>query len=268
MRHEYYVHGYSQRESSRLTDQADTLAELLHSDTLFDPGSNILDAGCGTGAQTIHIAPKNPQCRFTSIDQNPESLQKAKETIESRGITNVAFQQADLFRLPFADNAFDAVFVCFVLEHLSDPAAALAELKRVLKPHGRILCIEGDHGSWYCHPRSDLAAHTVDCLVRLQRQLGGDALIGRRLYPLLRQAGFQNVRVSPRMVYVDSSRPNLVEGFSKNTFIAMVEGVRERAIAAGLTDAARWDRGIAEMYRATHDDGTFCYTFFKAFAKK
>jgi hypothetical protein len=101
----------------------------------------------------------------------------------------------------------------------------------------------------------------------MQARLGGDALIGRRLYPLLTAAGFANVQVTPRMVYVDSSRPHRVESFSRNTFIAMVEGVREQALALGLMDAAAWDKGIAGMYRATEADGTFCYCFFKAVAR-
>ncbi|MCX5771914.1 MAG: SAM-dependent methyltransferase, partial [Candidatus Hydrogenedentes bacterium] len=86
---------------------------------------------------------------------------------------------------------------------------------------------------------------------------------GRRLYPLLRSAGFHDVRVEPRMVYVDSSRPHLVEGFSKNTFTAMVEGAREKSFEFGLTDEGRWEKGIADLYRATEADGVFCYTFFR-----
>jgi hypothetical protein len=68
------------------------------------------------------------------------------------------------------------------------------------------------------------------------------------------------------MVYVDGSRPELVEGFSKNTFIAMVEGVRGQALSMGLIDAGTWEKGIADLYRATQPDGTFCYTFFKGVA--
>jgi hypothetical protein len=63
---------------------------------------------------------------------------------------------------------------------------------------------------------------------------------------------------------VDASRPELVEGFSKKTFIAMVEGVRERALSLDLVDRVGWEKGIADLYRATEPDGTFCYTFFKA----
>jgi hypothetical protein len=66
------------------------------------------------------------------------------------------------------------------------------------------------------------------------------------------------------MVYVDSSRPDLVERFSKKT----VEGVREQALALGLMDEATWEKGIADLYRATQSDGTFCYTFFKGIAAR
>ena len=89
------------------------------------------------------------------------------------------------------------------------------------------------------------------------------ALIGRELYPLLTEAGFASIRVSPRMVYVDGSRPELADRFTRKTFTAMIEGVREQAIETGLTDAAKFDEGIRALYRAAADDGVFCYTFFK-----
>jgi hypothetical protein len=72
--------------------------------------------------------------------------------------------------------------------------------------------------------------------------------------------------VNPRVVYVDDSRPLLVEGFSRNTFIAMVEGVREEALSLGLIDEPTWNKGIADMYRAAEPGGTFCYTFFRGSA--
>jgi len=65
------------------------------------------------------------------------------------------------------------------------------------------------------------------------------------------------------MVYVDSSRPNLVDGFTRKTFTAMIEGVREEAIAAGLIHPERFDAGIRDLYRTAEADGVFCYTFFK-----
>lgn len=261
-----YVHGYSVVESTRLGDQAATLTDLLHADTRYPAGSRVLEAGCGVGAQTVILAGNSPQASITSVDISPESLVAAQAKVDAAGLTNVTFQQADIFDLDFPAEHFDHVFVCFVLEHLSNPAEALAALARVLKPGGSITVIEGDHGSAYFHPDSALARQAVQCLVDLQRAAGGDSLIGRRLYPVLVRAGYREVGVSPRMVYVDASRPDLVDGFTRKTFTAMVEGVGDQAVGQGLMDEASWAAGIRDLYRTAEDDGTFCYTFFKAVA--
>jgi ubiquinone/menaquinone biosynthesis C-methylase UbiE len=263
-----YVHGYERRENVRLHDQASTLVELLHHDTSYPAGSRVLEAGCGVGAQTVTLAENSPHALITSIDVSEASLAEAKRSVEAAGITNVQFQQADIFHLPFESESFDHVFVCFVLEHLSQPVEALAILKDLLKTGGTMTVIEGDHGSTYFYPDSKAAKEAIQAQVELQKRAGGNANIGRELYPLLRQAGLDSVRVSPRMVYVDSSRPEFVEGFTKKTFTAMIEGIRESAIEAGIIDPATFDQGIRDLYRATEQDGVFCYTFFKAFAKK
>jgi hypothetical protein len=108
----------------------------------------------------------------------------------------------------------------------------------------------------------------INCQVELQRRSGGNADIGRELYPLLNRAGYVLIRVSPRMVYVDAGRPELAEGFTKRTFTAMIEGVREAALAAGMIDPGTFDRGIRDLTRTTEHDGVLCYTFFKAVAIK
>ena len=122
-------------------------------------------------------------------------------------------------------------------------------------------------GQWF-HPHSAAAWKTIQCLIDLQARGGGDALIGRRLYPLVRAAGFRQVRVSPRFVYADASRPAWVEGFTRNTYIAMVEGVRDQALAARMIDRQAWRRGIADLKASADPGGVFCYTFFKAVAVK
>ncbi|MFT3831149.1 MAG: methyltransferase domain-containing protein [Opitutaceae bacterium] len=261
-----YVHGYSERESARLRDQATTLTELLHHDTCYPAGSLVLEAGCGVGAQTVTLAAQSPQAQFVSVDISPVSLAQAERQVRARGYTNVAFAQGDIFALPYREAQFDHVFVCFVLEHLADPVAALAQLRRVLKPGGTLTAIEGDHGSTFFHPDSANARRAVDCLVELQRRGGGDALIGRRLYPMLAAAGFGAVRVSPRQVYADGANPELRDGFSRRTFAAMVEGVGPQAVGAGLMSAEDWAAGVRDLYRTAEPDGVFCYTFFKAVA--
>jgi len=263
-----YVHGYAARESERLVDQATTLAEILHSDTVYPAGSNVLEAGCGVGAQTIILARNSPNAKFTAVDVSKESLRAAKERVSSQGFTNVTFHQSDIFHLPYEDDSFDHLFLCFVLEHLPNPIEALLCLRRVLKRGGTITVIEGDHGSTYFHPESPGARKTIQCLVDIQAEMGGNSLIGRQLYPLLKKSNYDNVNVSPRMVYVDSSKLDLVEGFTKNTFIAMVEGVKVQAMRSRLMEEADWDQGIRDLYGTTGEDGTFIYTFFKGKALK
>jgi len=263
-----YVHGYKSREHERLQDQAGALVELLHNDTAYPAGSKVLEVGCGVGAQTLILAKRSPDVRFTSIDTSAESIAAAKQKTDSAGLTNVKFQRADIFDLPYELESFDHVFVCFVLEHLSQPGNALTILRDLLKLSGTITVIEGDHASTFFYPDSAAAHAAIESLVKVQQQAGGNALIGRQLYPLLVEAGFDDVKVSPRMVYVDGSRPDLIDAFTRKTFTAMIEGVREPAIAAGVIERPCFDAGVEALYRAAEADGVFCYTFFKAVARK
>jgi SAM-dependent methyltransferase len=263
-----YVHGYDARENERLQDQAGTLVDLLHHDTAYPAGCRVLEAGCGVGAQTVTLAQRSPGAQFVSIDVSAASVAEAKRRVHAAGIANVELRQGDLFALPFEAASFDHVFVCFVLEHLARPVEALSILARLLRPGGTITVIEGDHGSAYFHPDSAAAREAIGCQVELQRRAGGNALIGRQLYPLLAAAGFGAVRVSPRMVYVDASRPRLVDGFTRKTFTAMIEGVRGAALAAGLSTPGRFDAGVRDLYRTAEADGVFCYTFFKGVGEK
>ena len=262
-----YVHGYSAREAERLTDQANVLSVLVHDGIGYGAGRRVLEPGCGTGAQTVFLAAHSPQAQIVSFDRAEDSLRAARTRLHAAGFDNVEFLRADLYDLPFDEGSFDDLFVCFVLEHLDDPLGALRVLRRFVRDGGTVTVVEGDHGSWYCHPQTPEATRTVQCLIEVQARLGGDGLIGRRVYPLMTAAGLRDVRVAPLVVYADESRPDLVESFAKNTFIAMVEGAREDALRLGLVDERTWEKGVADMYRAAGPGGSFCYTFFRGVAR-
>ncbi len=200
------------------------------------------------------------------MDISPQSLQEAAALLQREGITNVELMVADLLELPFDDGSFDHVFVCFVLEHLREPRKALFELRRVMKEGGTITVIEGDHGSALYYPESGHARKAIECLEAVQASGGGDARIGRRLYPLLKDTGFADIKVEPRMAYADDGRPDMVEGFTRKTFTAMVEGAMRQAVSLGLTDERSFKRGVEDLYRTAEPGGVFCYTFFKGSA--
>jgi SAM-dependent methyltransferase len=263
-----YVHGYSGREAVRLNDQADTLETIIHHDTIFKTGDLILEAGCGVGAQTKIMALKNPDSSFISVDISEDSISEARRLLQALNITNVELRQADIYSLPFHNETFDSVIICFVLEHLHQPLLALNELQRVLKTGGTMIAIEGDHGSTFFYPDSRNAHAAIDCQIQLQKQSGGNSNIGRELFPLFNSIGLSNITVTPRVVYVDASKPHLVEGFIKNTFTAMVEGVGDKAIHEGLIETEIFKQGIKDLYRTAEPDGVFSYTFFKGYGIK
>ena len=264
-----YVHGYSDRETARLADQATTLEELLLSDTRYPPGSCVLEAGCGVGAQTLALARRSPGATITAVDLSAASLELARRRVLDAGLTGVVVRQADLRQLPCPDQTFDHVFVCFVLEHVDDAGQVLRELRRVSRPGGSITVIEGDHGSFLFHPQTRASLEAWNCLVQGQAALGGDSLIGRRLFPLLRDAGFRVSTVSPRVLYADARVPELVDAFARKIITAMVEGIRETALRNGLSDPGRFDEGLADLRRlAGSPDSTLSYVFFKAVASR
>lgn len=259
-----YIHGYTQKEARRLVDQATSIEEYLHVDSIWEKDARILEVGCGVGAQTQIIAAKNPDAHFTSIDISEASIKLARKKIKALGLTNVTFRVEDIRELSRKKGVrFDHVFLCFILEHLPDPAEVLAALRHIIRPQGTITVIEGDHGSTFFHPDNAYAKKVVSAQVALQEKRGGNANIGRTLYPLLNQAGYQQIQVSPRQIYVDQSKPILVEGFIKNTFTAMMTGMSADLISEGLVAKTEYELGINGLLRTAEADGVFSYTFFK-----
>ena len=264
-----YVHGYGEREAQRLMDQAESVSDLIHHDTEFPPDSRILEVACGVGAQTVAMAQRLPACRFVSFDKIPQSVGLAAERVRTAGLQKVHLLTADLFEAPFKPESFDVLFVSYLLEHLPDPLAALISLKTLLRPGGTLLVVEGDHGSCYFQPDTPEAIRAWKCLIEVQAGLGCDSEIGRRLHPLLQSAGFENVRVSPRMVYADKSRPLMQHQFVLQTIVPMVEGIRIEALTKRLMAPIEGEKGVADLRETgLSSKGTFCYTFFKASAKK
>src|SRR3970040_1417412 len=159
-----YVHGYTERESVRLVDQATPWAGILHHDIVYPAGSRVLEAGCGVGAQTVILARNSPKATFTSVDLSEESLRAARACVSSQGFSNFAFNQGYIFHLPYAEDSYDHVFLCFVLEHLPNPIEALSCVRGVLKRGGTVTVIEGGHGSTSFHSESPSVQKPIRCL--------------------------------------------------------------------------------------------------------
>lgn len=264
-----YVHGYTEREAQRLYEQAEILEEILHAGTCYLAGDTVLEAGCGVGAQTRLLVKRSPEAVFSCIDISEKSLATAQRLKQQPGFERVTFQKENIHWLSFADETFDHVFVCFVLEHLDDPVAALVELKRVLKPSGTLTVIEGDHGSCFWHPETSESVAAWNGLITAQRSIGHDPNIGRRLTPLLTRAGFSVQRCEPAWLYADRLKPALRDGMVDHIIVPMVQSAEETILKDNLVPPETYRRGIADLSGVDEsEEGTFFYTWFKALAVK
>ena len=264
-----YVHGYSQRETQRLYEQAEILEDILHTGTAFPAGARVLEAGCGVGGQTRLLLKRSPDAVFTCIDISEKSLTTANRLKEQAGFNNVTFRREDINRLSFGDETFDHIFVCFVLEHLDDPVAALLQLKRVLKTGGTITVIEGDHGSCFWYPETPESIAAWNGLITAQRNIGHDPNIGRQLTPLLTKAGFELQTCQPAWLYADHLKPALRDGMVDHIIVPMVQSAERQILTDNLVPKDVYQKGIADLSRVDEiDEGTFFYPWFKAVAKR
>lgn len=164
--------------------------------THLRPGMRLLDCGCGPGSITVDLAEIVAPAQVIGIDLDSESLDYARALAAQRNVPNVCFETGSIYDLLFADNAFDAAFVHAVLDHLHDPLAALAELRRVVRPGGVVGIRSTDaDGLLFAPPNATLSLYGELQEQAVQRN-GGNLRLGKSLRGLLNRAGFVNVEAS------------------------------------------------------------------------
>ena len=154
-------------------------------------GMHLLDSGCGPGAITIDLAAAVAPGKVIGVDLDPERIEVARAAAARQGCNNVDFRVADIYKLPFPDAAFDAVFQSSVFIHLPDPHAAAGELFRVLKPSGLLAASEPDHDLLVSGGATREVIDIVDLWHEWQRQRGSNHFFGKHLFSTVRQAGFE-----------------------------------------------------------------------------
>ena len=160
------------------------------------PGMRLLDAGCGPGTITLGLAAAVAPGEVVGLERSPALVEQARALAAERGVANVRFEVGDAQALPFPDGSFDAAFESAVLEHVPDPARAVAELRRVLRPGGVVGLRDGDWGAGggvVSEPADPLVEEAYALLARVWRRTGADPCVGRRHRALLHGAGFAGV---------------------------------------------------------------------------
>lgn len=154
-------------------------------------GLDVLDVGCGPGSITLGLAAKVAPGRVLGIDLDRDRIATASRAAREAALDTVTFATGDAYSLPAEGPAFDVVFANGLLEHLPDPAAALCEFIRVLKPGGLLALRSPDWGTAIVEPAEPALLDSIALRNRWQRHDGGDPEAGRKLKGWIAATGLE-----------------------------------------------------------------------------
>ena len=253
----HYISGYSPANVQHLANRT-----VAHYAAFFLPhlraGMSLLDCGCGPGTITIGLAQTVAPGQVVGIDIEPSMVDRASALGREHGLSNVRFQVANVFQLPFPEGSFDAVFAHALLQHLDQPLRALKEMRRVLKSDGVIGIRAADHGGRIIAPANKILEDYYHLRGRIrQHHGGGEMRFSRQLRSLLRQAGFVRIEASASYDYYGTPADTHAEAQSR---IARIESrpAFEDAVAEGWVERATLEKMITAWEKWGEDPDAFC----------
>jgi SAM-dependent methyltransferase len=209
-------------------------------------GMRVADLGCGVGMVTALLAKLvGPQGLVVGVDASGEQIGEARARLKPAG-SRVVLAAASATDTGLPEATFDLVYCRFLLLHLTEPELALAEMFRLLKPGGVLVCEDGDLTTAGSEPASQLGAF-ADLWGRLGPHRGLDYTLGRRLLHLVLAAGFP----APEVTF---NQPAIARGETKRLLELSVAEAGPAFVAAGLISASDLENTLAEMRRANADE--------------
>ena len=158
-------------------------------------GMRLLDVGCGPGSISVGLAAAVAPGEALAIDLADEVVAAAQALAQQQGVGNLRVARADLLALA-DDQGFDVVYAHQVLQHVPDPLAALAAMRRLLRPGGLVAVRDSDYGTCTWSPADPHLARWLAIYSAVARRNGGEPDAGRHLAGWVRQAGCTDLRVS------------------------------------------------------------------------
>ncbi|HTX01109.1 MAG TPA: methyltransferase domain-containing protein [Acidimicrobiales bacterium] len=190
-----YTHGHhdSVLRSHRWRTAENSCAYLLPH---LRAGDRLLDVGCGPGTISADLAARISPGSVVAVDNAHEIVEVARSEAARRGLCNLEIEVADVYDLPYPEASFDVVHTHQVLQHLSDPVAALREMARVCRPGGLVAAREGDYPGFVWFPADPGLDRWLECYLSVTRANGAEAAAGRRLLSWALAAGLAEVSPS------------------------------------------------------------------------
>lgn len=158
-------------------------------------GMTVVDLGCGRGTMTRFVSGEvGPEGKLIAVDVDEAALSEARAATAGRVRVPVSWESASAYDTGLDDASVDMVIARQLFQHLTDPARALAEISRILKPGGRVCVLDAHDGLLWLQPQPAGHAEFMSRAAAQQRMRGGDREIGRKLAALLSTHGFADVR--------------------------------------------------------------------------
>ena len=221
------------------------------------PGLRVLDFGCGPGTISLGLARAVDPGELHGVDMEESQVAQARSLAESQRQHNATFHVGDVSALPFEDGFFDVAHCHNVLTHVPDTRAALAEVKRVLKPGGIIGCREMIVESSFTFPDYGVIGNAWDMFGDLLAADDGHPQMGRELKGHVRSVGFTNVRVSASFdIYHSPADIDFIHGVAQRWFLA--PEITEAAIKYGAATRELCDAISAAYGRWKGDPAAVC----------
>jgi len=242
-----YIHGTEPSEQERLAGLNRMTNAAFVEFLRVAPGWRVLEVGSGLGILAAQVA-----AAATGVDVVGVEL-SAAQIAAAAPAAGVTFNQGDAHSLDFPDASFDLVYARYLLEHVADPERVLREMRRVTKPGGRVAVCENDVSLLRFDPPCPAFDHAWEVFTRFQAMLGGDGLIGRRLYRLFRAAGFTDVELSVQPEVHWHGSP----GFAAwvQNIIGNLESARIGMLGAGLISEGAFMGAVGELEQLKADSG-------------
>jgi len=253
-----YTHGHHESvlRSHRWRTAENSAAYLLPH---LRPGMSLLDVGCGPGTLTCDLAARVAPGPVVGLDTSSEVVEAAEAEAVERGTTNVTFAVGDVYALDDDDGSYDVVHAHQVLQHLTDPVAALRELHRVLHPDGLLAVRDSDYAAFAWAPADPRLDRWMELYHQVVERNEAEADAGRHLLGWVRAAGFRDVHASSSTwTFADPEARAWWGGLWADRVGVPDSALAAQAVAYGLSDEAEL-ADLADAFRrwAQDDEGTF-----------
>jgi len=214
----------------------------------LSPQKRVAEIGCGTGLVSLWMAEVvGREGSVTAVDASADQLQVAERGAEALALKNISFHQAGAYDTGLPAVSFDLVYSRFLLCHLAEPTKALAEMRRLLKTSGVLVCEDHDDGGIFTEPPTRAYRRLVEISEAVNRAHSLDSYIGLKLPRLIREIGFANPEVHVDQIAV-------LRGHGKRFWELTLREAAPAILAAGASTADELEWIYQEMRTIANDD--------------